>query len=104
MKRKKNWKLIGRDSIGMEWKARAEPEKFVVFIHFYMTDEGERRAQIMSDDVRVVRYVETATTEWNEALSWASGGPFPKDFKPLPDTLGPMLSKLVQDRMMGGEK
>jgi hypothetical protein len=78
-------------------KGETKPHKKVNFrIMFFMSESGKREIELpkLKDN--------PAWEDWDQslmAMQWMKGGPFPTNFIPETDTLGPMLRKIVDIKM-----
>lgn len=96
------WKYVGQVELHITSTHPTHGEnKFDVPILFFMTEQGDRKFEIVTKDKEVLRFIEDRCTEHNHALAWQKGGPFPDRFEPQADVLGPMLSKMIDARLTG---
>ncbi len=111
-KPEKVWKYIGYVDCG-KWHRR-EPDGSVnknqivgsATLLYYMTDDGERHFKANTYGSTTIETLKRNDIErhYEKADRWVAGGSFPEEFKPEGDTLGEMLSRLVQAKLEGKDE
>lgn len=94
---------VGKVDIHLTATRVSDRKKFelTVPISYHMNDRDERSIAIGSDVQEHVNHIKNFTNEWQEAVLWEHGGPFPKNFKPESDVLGEMLSRMIDAKLLG---
>ena len=91
------WKYVGQ--VRSTWsKPPAKGTTGWSSVVYFMTDEGDRRWDLMSEGVSE-ETVRAKSSDIINAEIWKAGGPFPPDFAAETDTLGAMLNRLVNEKL-----
>lgn len=100
-KPEKVWKYIGK--IEGAWKNTRDPNnKTISIIMFFMTDAGERKFEVVTEDPWIATAIKKGIyADHTRAKVWAAGGEFPEKLDPNTDTLGEMLNRLMDAKLTG---
>lgn len=97
----KIWKPVGQFTFAYQHTYNAKKEDRAAVVMFYMTEQDDRRIEIVGCD--------NADRDWINnripmAHAWTKGGKFPGDFVPCDDTLGEMLTRMIDAKLTGKDK
>lgn len=90
-------KLIGSVRFDGEYGTEKNVRCYVTFL---MSESGLRKVDIVAPTDEIKRALRRSRT-FMDAILWEQGGPFPKHFDPIGDTLREMLARLVADDLTG---